>query len=574
MKDHKSLTRVFFTFCFTFIALSSFSQTSKVRLEIDSLNQALESSKHDSTTILTYIYLSNTYCKVDLDTAKVFAQIASKLALKKVEKSPNTERDTYVELLEAAYSNLATAEYRQHNFLSAESNYLKCVDLKIKYKRDGKPHMYNQLAACAMEMYDFARALDYAFKSLGWTEKIVNPTRPDKTVEVISYNMISTVYQKLGDWNKCHEYSLKCLELSKESGSPRITALIHNNMGTYFYEQEKNWEKSTEHYEIALELYRSAKDKRSEALVLYNLARLNEKNNPILSLEYLEKATKISRSIKDWKGLASSIWFSGHLEYKRGNLSKAEQLGIESLKICQSKKGTNLTLKKVADLLKEISIKRGDWKKALDYYELKIKAIDEIRNLDNQKEAMEVLMKHKVEKARSEEKLKTEIHQKESKLKSQKIELLNKDSQLQNTMLFGIVGVVIVLSALLFSVFKTYRKNEQLKELNAEKELRFLSQKVDLLETNLNAEMVERNTIVPERLNKNLSKLMKTSLTKRETEVLIELCKGKDNKSIAESLFISPNTVRTHLLKIYDKMDVSSRSQAIKKADNLNRLDT
>ena len=66
---------------------------------------------------------------------------------------------------------------------------------------------------------------------------------------------------------------------------------------------------------------------------------------------------------------------------------------------------------------------------------------------------------------------------------------------------------------------------------------------------------------------------MKTSLTKRELDVLVELCKGKKNTEISESLFISVNTVRTHLLKIYDKMSVKSRTQAIKMAENLSRIE-
>ena len=53
-------------------------------------------------------------------------------------------------------------------------------------------------------------------------------------------------------------------------------------------------------------------------------------------------------------------------------------------------------------------------------------------------------------------------------------------------------------------------------------------------------------------------------LTKREIDVWGELSKGKTNKEIAKSLFISVNTVKTHLKSLYSKLDVKNRTQAVK----------
>jgi DNA-binding NarL/FixJ family response regulator len=55
-------------------------------------------------------------------------------------------------------------------------------------------------------------------------------------------------------------------------------------------------------------------------------------------------------------------------------------------------------------------------------------------------------------------------------------------------------------------------------------------------------------------------------LTKREQEVLDLLCKGKSYKVIADSLFISPDTVRYHLKNIYRKLQVNSKYEAVIKA--------
>ncbi len=55
------------------------------------------------------------------------------------------------------------------------------------------------------------------------------------------------------------------------------------------------------------------------------------------------------------------------------------------------------------------------------------------------------------------------------------------------------------------------------------------------------------------------------ALTKREQEILALLAKGFLYKEIADQLQISINTVRVHIQKVYEKLHVHSRSQAIMK---------
>jgi DNA-binding NarL/FixJ family response regulator len=52
-------------------------------------------------------------------------------------------------------------------------------------------------------------------------------------------------------------------------------------------------------------------------------------------------------------------------------------------------------------------------------------------------------------------------------------------------------------------------------------------------------------------------------LTTREREILDLVAGGENNLDIAARLFISEKTVRNHLTAIFDKLGVSSRSQAI-----------
>jgi len=64
---------------------------------------------------------------------------------------------------------------------------------------------------------------------------------------------------------------------------------------------------------------------------------------------------------------------------------------------------------------------------------------------------------------------------------------------------------------------------------------------------------------------KQINKMVTAELTQREYEMIIELCNGKSNIEIANSLFVSMNTVKTHLKNIFSKLDVKSRTELITK---------
>ncbi|MGB2868662.1 MAG: response regulator transcription factor [Bacteroidota bacterium] len=57
----------------------------------------------------------------------------------------------------------------------------------------------------------------------------------------------------------------------------------------------------------------------------------------------------------------------------------------------------------------------------------------------------------------------------------------------------------------------------------------------------------------------------KMNLTRREEEILAHLAKGLRYKEIADALFINIETVRSHLRRIYEKLHVRSRTEAVVK---------
>lgn len=67
----------------------------------------------------------------------------------------------------------------------------------------------------------------------------------------------------------------------------------------------------------------------------------------------------------------------------------------------------------------------------------------------------------------------------------------------------------------------------------------------------------------------NDAALRSLGITRREYAVLEQLASGQSNKEIANALHVSPNTVKTHISKLYEKLEVSQRVQAVQKAKDL-----
>ena len=61
-------------------------------------------------------------------------------------------------------------------------------------------------------------------------------------------------------------------------------------------------------------------------------------------------------------------------------------------------------------------------------------------------------------------------------------------------------------------------------------------------------------------------------LSKRETEILIQLSKGLNYNDISDNLIISPSTVRKHIENIYKKLQVHSKMEAVMKAQKRNLI--
>ena len=62
------------------------------------------------------------------------------------------------------------------------------------------------------------------------------------------------------------------------------------------------------------------------------------------------------------------------------------------------------------------------------------------------------------------------------------------------------------------------------------------------------------------------TRLEQLGITPRELEILEAMASGLSNKEIAERLFVSENTVKTHAGRVFDKLSAKRRTQAVQRA--------
>ena len=65
---------------------------------------------------------------------------------------------------------------------------------------------------------------------------------------------------------------------------------------------------------------------------------------------------------------------------------------------------------------------------------------------------------------------------------------------------------------------------------------------------------------------RNDPRVSELGVTPRELEILEAIAAGLSNREIAERLFVSENTVKTHTARLFDKLSAKRRTQAVQRA--------
>ena len=126
---------------------------------------------------------------------------------------------------------------------------------------------------------------------------------------------------------------------------------------------------------------------------------------------------------------------------------------------------------------------------------------------------------------------------------------------------FGLLALAFVILVQLSKyTWLTYRLNDEMLILLLA--VSFIA--IGLITGQMIFQKKESKFIGPFELNEK--ELGRLGISSRELEVLQFMAEGKSNKEIGEVLFISENTVKTHVSNLFIKLEARRRTEAIKKA--------
>ena len=223
-----------------------------------------------------------------------------------------------------------------------------------------------------------------------------------------------------------------------------------------------------------------------------------------------------------------------HLEM--GNILQAEKEASEILQLSIDN-NYPLETKLAHGLLYEIFLSKGEYQKALNARNGFIAIKDSINAQETKERIAELEIQY-------------ETTQKEKEILEANAELNRKERFQQ--FLFAIIGIIIVFSFIaIFLLIQRFRLRRAL-----------LSQEIDTLRVQINSvlgEGVKNLDLNLDRINEGLYK----PLSEREYEILTHAVSDQTNSEIAEKVFVSVNTVKTHLKNIYSKLGVSNRKEAL-----------
>lgn len=402
--------------------------------------------------------------------------------------------------------------------------------------------MYNQIG-------DVKSALYCLYKSLSLYDSL------DMKKDVARmHNTVGSIYREQGDYSKAFEYHFKALELSEEIGYKEGKAYSFCSLGiccmlTGEFSSAEKYHKSSLEINEEINDSKSIIHDKQNLGELYNRMGKYEESQGILT-ESLNGAIASNYQL-DIIGiknvLSKSYLLSGEIEkamfYVNESLDLAKEIGLPSLE------------RDALLQLSECYRYSGEYNKGWDVYTQYTILNDSVENTGIEKKAIIEETNYILG-----------VKNKEVALIDKEADLLRERGKLKDYLLFGIL-VLIILGIILSSVgYRFFKRRKANREDILSEKLAFQAKIIKEIHEHPAEDIDSKNTSdEPVFKLSDLNTYLSNPITQREFNVLEELVKGNSNQEIANSLFISINTVKSHLIKIYNKLGVKNRTLAVQK---------
>ncbi len=395
---------------------------------------------------------------------------------------------------------------------------------------------------------DYSSALDYYLRAQNIFDSL---NLPEKS----SYldNNIGIIYEQLKDKDKALRYYHKSLTTSIRLKKWKLSASRYNNIAS-LYESNSQLDSALIFYTKAYQIYQNDSS-------INKLVTKSNIGHVYLLMKKFAMADSILEStyrayIKQKLRVNSSYVLTCQAQsfFDQGLVQKSLQKAQEAYQISKQNKNKEKELESL-DILIKSSEKLQQYKQTNElikrYYRIK----EELTGIEQRQFINNLDIKYQV---------------KEQKHKIQVLELNNNVQSEKLLELWLLITILVALLLGLYIILKLQKKNNRLFINQMQRDISdYISQIEEIkeskekIEESLNNEKKES-----EKQNETniLEKIKQFNLTEREQDVLLLISQGYKNAEIADKLFLSINTIKTHTKNIFIKLDVRNRIEATRKA--------
>lgn len=359
----------------------------------------------------------------------------------------------------------------------------------------------------------------------------------DSVKQVYVLNNIGALYNDLFSFDKAKEYLNKGVVIAQLSKNKDGEMNCKGNLGKTFTDI-KNYEKAIPLLKQCISYYKRIEDYQFLIINKNNLANcydeLGEKNR---ALKVYKEIIDLMESTGLENNKEAILINIGTSYQEQGKFNTALEYIYKALEFSKNN-SIILRYEPIYKSLSSIYQSMNNIDSSLYYKNLQIALRDSLDNVEREKKMMELEAKHQNKE------LNTNLKLKQSELD----ETERKRSLISKSFVISLLIILItVFGVVIF--YNRYRKKKILSE-NLSSTIHAKNEEIE------NLSQIKEKGKLP--YPKDLD-----VLTEREQEVLIGVQEGLKDQEIADKLFISITTVRTHLRKAYSKIGVRNRAEAI-----------
>lgn len=398
-------------------------------------------------------------------------------------------------------------------------------------KESGDRELQSDAMAGLGKTYEYTGNRDSAFfwylKSYRLVEETSDTLRRARGVR----NM-AQLLRVLSRFDEAGHYCQRAVKLIPGIPDYKIVANIYNETA-YLFELSGELDSAANFYRQLIQVSAENGYSKGESVGYSNLASVLEKQNRYSeALELKQQGLEIDREIGYVYGTMNSYRGLAETYMLMGNVKLAIQALDDAFSLCDTSWISDLSgiHRSYYQLLKTT----GKTADALTHYEKYTELFNRINETKSRETVMNLLAQYETEKM------------------EQQILLLEQANLLKENRLrlqWLVIGVLALLG--LFIVATGWSV------------IRHKNQKLNLMKTELQHFLLHEKK--DGNSNHSLQEVYadKWGLTTRESEILHHLGQGCSNARIAETLFISENTVKFHIKNIYIKLNVKNRMEAL-----------